>query len=753
LARRIEVEIIGDPRSIETAFGRAASATQRFQRGLDPVARGAKRVLLGMAALAGASAKLAYDFEKSSSRIAGLAGVGEGQVERWKEAMLDLAPIVGKAPQELSEALYFISSSGVAASDALDVLDKSARASAAGLGETKVVADAITSAMNAYGRENLSAAKATDILVATVREGKGEADAIAGSIGNVIPIAAQLGVEFEEVGAAVAAMTRIGVDADTAVTNLSGVMNALIKPAKDAQTALKGIGTSAEEVRDMLERRGLLATLQFLEERFKGNETAIGRVFRDIRGFRGVLALVGKSGEDSARVFGRMEDNVGALGHAFRSIDPDAQKVAQSMASLQASGVRLGRDILPVLADIGSGLADAAQFATEHETATKAVALATAGLATTIITANTALKIYNSQLVLSTIGQKNLLAGLRLLGPVGLAAAGGAGIGALIVAFADGRNAADLFAAATRGATAAVQGIVPAANAAEQADISLAAARNRSKLAALSVQDAERRLREVRRTGTPAEVRRAEYDLQAARIAQRQATLDLVGAERNATATKVTLAKKTGELREAVHMQRAALGQLTGASEKQAAAEGRSEATYNTSSRALTTLREKTARSADAFLDLAGEAAATAGKLANLNPGLARTAQRAADAAGAAASLVYQLGRLPTRKEIEIFIHTIHRTDRIEGVRLQPRQHGGPVEANQAYIVGERRPELFIPDESGYILPRVPSAAGSRAGAGRGDQIVIPITLELDGRTLWRGVRRAHVDYERRNGG
>jgi hypothetical protein len=34
---------------------------------------------------------------------------------------------------------------------------------------------------------------------------------------------------------------------------------------------------------------------------------------------------------------------------------------------------------------------------------------------------------------------------------------------------------------------------------------------------------------------------------------------------------------------------------------------------------------------------------------------------------------------------------------------------GGDVRAGRAYIVGEKRPELFIPESDGFILPRVPT--------------------------------------------
>ncbi|MBT9373484.1 hypothetical protein KLP42_26650, partial [Rhizobium sp. CSW-27] len=37
------------------------------------------------------------------------------------------------------------------------------------------------------------------------------------------------------------------------------------------------------------------------------------------------------------------------------------------------------------------------------------------------------------------------------------------------------------------------------------------------------------------------------------------------------------------------------------------------------------------------------------------------------------------------------------------------RATGGPVLKGQPYIVGENRPELFVPDQNGKIVPRVPS--------------------------------------------
>jgi len=49
---------------------------------------------------------------------------------------------------------------------------------------------------------------------------------------------------------------------------------------------------------------------------------------------------------------------------------------------------------------------------------------------------------------------------------------------------------------------------------------------------------------------------------------------------------------------------------------------------------------------------------------------------------------------------------------RPDGRGANVRASGGPVRMGQPYIVGEKRPELFIPESDGVILPRVPSALG-----------------------------------------
>ncbi len=70
------------------------------------------------------------------------------------------------------------------------------------------------------------------------------------------------------------------------------------------------------------------------------------------------------------------------------------------------------------------------------------------------------------------------------------------------------------------------------------------------------------------------------------------------------------------------------------------------------------------------------------------------------------------------------------------GLKLPGRAAGGPVAAGQAYIVGERRPELFIPHTSGQILPSVPALGSVRVVVNNNAPAEVKVRGMSDGEIL-----------------
>lgn len=104
------------------------------------------------------------------------------------------------------------------------------------------------------------------------------------------------------------------------------------------------------------------------------------------------------------------------------------------------------------------------------------------------------------------------------------------------------------------------------------------------------------------------------------------------------------------------------------------------------------------------------------------------------------------------RRETTITVTTVHRSV-FESIGLPGRALGGPVISSQAYIVGERGPEVFVPDVSGTIIPNSVASSPGRGGLGGG-----PVTINVnagmgtDGAEVGRQIVDALRQYQRRNG-
>lgn len=317
-------------------------------------------ITLPMALAGGAALSTQKDFETALTKIIGLVGVSRDQVEAWKKSVLGMSGITGKGPVELADALYFVTSAGIRGAEAMEVLEMSAKASAAGLGETKVIADLVTSAMNAYGKENLNAAQATDILVAAVREGKAEADELAGAMGMVLPIASEFGVTFDQVGAAFAGMTRTGTNARVAGTQLKAILSAMASPSQLTADALAEVGLNAETFRRTIREEGLIKALLDLRKATIGNEEAMSRIFPNIRALMGVLDLLGANVEYNVQIFEALKNSAGSLERAFEEVGGTTQqKLNVALSRMRVVGVQLGEVYKPFATKVLTLVSDA----------------------------------------------------------------------------------------------------------------------------------------------------------------------------------------------------------------------------------------------------------------------------------------------------------------------------------------------------------------------------------------------------------
>lgn len=77
------------------------------------------------------------------------------------------------------------------------------------------------------------------------------------------------------------------------------------------------------------------------------------------------------------------------------------------------------------------------------------------------------------------------------------------------------------------------------------------------------------------------------------------------------------------------------------------------------------------------------------------------------------------------------------------------RANGGPVDAGKAYIVGEKRPELFVPRTSGSIVPQVPGGGVTmnfNISGSKQDAAAIAQTVRIE---AWKMYRQMQINPDR----
>ena len=385
-AAQRELEALGrQGENASARMRRLGDSMQRVGGQMTSVGRTmSRRLTAPIVGLGVAGVKLAMDFETSFAKIRGLVGVAAEDIGELENAARTLGPQFGVSAGEAAEALFFITSAGLRGSEAIEVLQSSLKASAIGLGDTATVADLATSAMNAFGSNVLSATASVDVLTAAVRLGKLAPEELAGSIGQVLPLASAMGVTFNDVGAAFAAMSRTGTNAATAGTQLRQILASLQKPTVDAEKALSEFGLSSAGLRQQLREKGLLSVLSTLTNTFGDNETAISRVFGNIRALSGVLDLMGSNVEGTTAIFNDMRDVLGITDEALGSVTNTAGfKLRVAMEELKGSLMDVGESLLPMVKSISDslgGLADKFNSMTgeQQQTLVKTLALVAA---------------------------------------------------------------------------------------------------------------------------------------------------------------------------------------------------------------------------------------------------------------------------------------------------------------------------------------------------------------------------------------
>ena len=291
------------------------------------------------------------DFEQQLGDISTLiSGDSTQAIGQFRDGINELLKVTPKSAEELGAAAYQIVSAGISdTAEALEVLKQSSRLAVAGLGTTEEATNLLTSSLNAFKIDVKDADKAANILFTTVKAGKTTVAELARGFGQVAPIAAEMGIELDDLQAATAALTTTGMTASIAQTSLKAAMANLLKPTKEMQEAFEKLGVvSGKQL--IQESENMVEVFKKIQGALSDNEGAFAKAFGSVEGLAAVLSLSGAQGETYKATLDEMRSGTDNLSEAVEK--QRAQFNAQWQEVKNKFGIimrEVGMVILPLL--------------------------------------------------------------------------------------------------------------------------------------------------------------------------------------------------------------------------------------------------------------------------------------------------------------------------------------------------------------------------------------------------------------------
>lgn len=301
-------------------------------------------------AMAGVAVNEAGQFEGAMQEIGTLFGATDEQVRGLADGILEFSQSSARSIEQITASVYQAISTGTDYADAIGFVAQAERLAVTGRADLAEVTTVLSAVMNAYGASAEEASQYSDILFTTVQQGATSVPELASSLSGVTSIASAAGVSFQDVSAAIAAITASGTGTSETITQLRALISELLKPSDDLKDALGGVSLEAD---------GLDGVIARLAEVTGGSAEKMVQLFGSTEAVQSALTLA----NDSA---GNYAGSITAMGEAMGVTEREAERMRQQFTEvnqtfaniIQATFINAGLPILDEYSDVIGALGD-----------------------------------------------------------------------------------------------------------------------------------------------------------------------------------------------------------------------------------------------------------------------------------------------------------------------------------------------------------------------------------------------------------
>lgn len=317
-------------------------------------------------------------YEENLAKISTLVDDPTVSIKDLGEAQRAMAKEFGADIGKQMEATYTALSSGVIdATNSVDFMRVASKLAIAGNTDVSTSVDALTAVISAYGKENLDASKASDVLFQIAKRGRGDMEGFAPVFGRTAAAAASANISIEEMGAALATLSQTAPSESEAATQFEGLVKAIVAMPDESKKAAAAIGLDlsavalstkgltgvmtdlgaklgAEVTNRFIELAKQTSDVSFFQDEFRTKTglsvEVVAQLFPRIEALRGALGLMANGAKANTENLQAMNEAAGSTDKAFKKVNESAaQDFKRTKAEIHDLTISIGEALAPAV--------------------------------------------------------------------------------------------------------------------------------------------------------------------------------------------------------------------------------------------------------------------------------------------------------------------------------------------------------------------------------------------------------------------
>ena len=363
-----------------------------------------KSLTLPLAAIGGASFKVASDFEASMAQVKAVSGATAEEFKALEANALDLGSTTKFTASEVSGLQLEFSKLGFSAEEITKVTQSTLALAQATGSDLATSAEVAGATLRGFGLDAAETQRVTDVMAASFSSTALDMSSFKDSMKFVAPVAKAAGLSIEETTAMLGALANNGIKGSQAGTALRRIISDLGSTGGNVADAIKGLaaqGLNLADAKDEVGRSAQSALLILAEN--TGVTDELANSFNNATGTASEMA-------------GIMDDT-------------SAGSLARMQSALEGAGIVIGKTLAPHIEKLANFIAGIATKFSQLDKSTQNTILIFGGLAAAIGPLLVVIPTF-----VSAIGTIKV-ALTAMSGPIGIAASVLAGLGAAFFAF------------------------------------------------------------------------------------------------------------------------------------------------------------------------------------------------------------------------------------------------------------------------------------------------------------------------------